>query len=50
MIMTENPDLCTLAIGDSPINIGMIKEANVGISIYNAKRKLMKNISHYTVT
>ena len=49
MIMRQYPDLCTMAIADSPNDLGMIYEANVGIGIYTPKSKLMKKIPHYAV-
>ena len=47
--MREYPDCCTLAIGNSPNDLGMIYETNVGISIYTPKSKFMKKITHYAV-
>lgn len=49
MIMRQYPDLCTMAIADSPNDLGLIYEANVSLGIYTLKSKLMKNIPHYAV-
>ena len=49
MIMKQYPDLCSLAIVNSPNDLGMIYEANVSLGIYTSKSKLMKKIPHYSV-
>ena len=50
MIMTQYPDLLTLAIGDGPNDLGMIYNAKVGLGIYTPKSARMRKIPHYAVT